>query len=210
MNIDFELSKGIIANALVGYLVIIDPLGVALIFNALTERESASYCRRAALRAVALSCVVVLGFGFFGATLLDHLGITMNSFRIAGGVMLFYTAFKMIVDPEKSAEDDPKPKDIAVYPLCFPFIAGPGCLTLTVLLFSQSSQVQGGLVAITLAVMIVFVVVALCLLMSKKIGRVVGPTADAIICRLLGVLLASLSVQFIADGIVGIMGQTTG
>lgn len=202
MNLDIFL------NALVAYFVVMDPLGVSLIFNGLTGDKDSSYCRTAAFRAVTLSLFVVLGFGFFGARLLGSLGITMEAFRIAGGFLLFHAAFSMVVRPDSpSTEDEHKPvNDIVVFPLSFPLIAGPGCLTLTILLFSRSSQTEGGLLATTLAIVTILVVMLIALLSSRRITSLIGGTTNAVIKRLLGVLLASLAVQFIVDGVMGLLG----
>ncbi len=206
MNVD------ILLNAMFAYFIIMDPLGVALVFNALTANQDSVYCRKTAFRAIALSLFVVVGFGFFGTSLLGQLGITMEAFRIAGGLLLFHTSFDMIVRPDASPESGKyKPSsDIAVFPLSIPLIAGPGCLTLTILLFSKAEQIEGGLLSTTLAVVIILLVTLVALLLSHKIARAIGETANAVTKRLLGVLLASLSVQFIADGIIGLIGQPAG
>ncbi len=203
------MSLDIFLNALAAYFVVMDPLGVSLIFNGLTDDKDSSYCRTAAFRAVVLSFFVILGFGFFGAPLLGRLGITMDAFRIAGGLLLFHTAFSMVVRPDQSSTGDKcEPvHDIAVFPLSFPLIAGPGCLTLTILLFSRSGQTKGGLMATMLAIVIILVVTLIALLASRRITGIIGGTANAVIKRLLGVLLASLAVQFIADGIMGLLSQ---
>jgi multiple antibiotic resistance protein len=203
------MSIDIFLNALVAYFVVTDPLGVSLIFNGLTDDKDASYCRTVAIRAVALSFLVILSFGFFGALLLGRLGITMEAFRIAGGLLLFYTAFSMVLKPDRpSAEDNDKPiHELAVFPLSFPLIAGPGCLTLTILLFSRAGKAEGGLMAITLAIGIILGVMLIALLASRRIAGIIGGTANAVMKRILGVLLAALAVQFIADGVMGLIGQ---
>ncbi len=208
MNISFD----ILLNALVAYFVVMDPLGVSLIFNGLTSGQDSIYCRKVAFRAVGLSLFVVLGFGFFGARLLGQLSITMEAFRIAGGLLLFHSAFSMVVRPDASSEGGKyKPlDDIVVFPLSFPLIAGPGCLTLTILLFSRAGQVEGGMLATTLAIVIILALTLLVLLLSRRIAGVIGETANGVIKRLLGVLLAALAVQFIADGIIGLIGQSQG
>lgn len=207
-----NMNMDILLNALFAYFIIMDPLGVSLIFNALTANQDSVYCRKTAFRAIALSLFVVVGFGFFGTSLLGQLGITMEAFRIAGGLLLFHTSFDMIVRPDASPERGKyKPSsDIAVFPLSIPLIAGPGCLTLTILLFSKAGQIEGGLLSTTLAVVIILLVTLVALLLSHKIAHAIGETANAVIKRLLGVLLASLSVQFIADGIIGLIGQPAG
>ena len=195
----------ILLNALVAYLVVMDPLGVSMVFNGLIGDKDASHCRMVAIRAVALSFIVVLGFGLFGARLLESLGITMEAFRIAGGLLLFHTAFSLVVLPPTTEEKQNKVSDIVVFPLTFPLIAGPGCLTITILLFSKASQTEGGLLATSLAIVIILALMLVALLSSRWIARIIGETAHAVINRLLGVLMASLAIQFIIDGVLGLI-----
>jgi len=161
------------------------------------------------LHAVLLSLPLVMGFGFFGALLLSQLGITIEAFRIAGGLLLFHTAFTMVALPEASSynkTNDPV-IDITVFPLTFPLIVGPGCLTLTILLFAKAKLVEGGLLSATLAICIILALTLFGLLSAHKIASFIGKTTNAVLNRLLGVLLASLAVQFIADGIMGLVGN---
>jgi multiple antibiotic resistance protein len=201
MNIEIFL------HALVAYFVIIDPLGVLLVFHGLTSNQDSLSRRRIALHAVLLSLPLVVSFGFFGAHLLSRLGITMEAFRIAGGLLLFHTAFTMVVQPDTSSQSskgDPS-SDITVFPLTFPLMAGPGCLTLTILLFAKAKLVAGGILSATLAISIILAITLFGLLSADKIASVIGKTANAVLKRLLGVLLASLAVQFIADGVMGLV-----
>ena len=195
-------------KAFTAYFVMVDPVGTSLIFSALTDGRDSSYSRKMALRAVFLSTLLVLFFGFWGAGLLDTLGIQMESFRIAGGLLIFYAAFKMITRP--GAWETPYQKDvfedISVYPLSIPLIAGPGCLTLTVLLFSRARDEGASLVPLVVAILAIFVVTFLSFLFSKTLHHMVGKTVNDVFNRLLGVILASLAIQFIADGIKGLWG----
>jgi multiple antibiotic resistance protein len=201
------MNQGMFLAALLSYFVIVDPIGVSLVFAALTDGKENSYCRKMAFRAVSLSIIIIMCFGFFGAALLAKLGIAIESFRIAGGLLLFYTAFNMITKSEMfSFESSSKgPADISVFPLSFPLIAGPGCLTLTVLLHADAGQRPENVIALMLAVLLVFGLTFFCFLSAHKISRFMGETGNTIVKRLLGVLLASLSIQFIADGIMGFL-----
>jgi len=188
-------------HALTSYFVIVDPIGTALIFHGLVSGADRAYVVRMALRSVTISVVIVLLFGAFGERLLSGLGISIEALRVAGGLLLFYTAFHMITKGRTPSEKRPKSFiDISVFPLSIPLIAGPGCLTLTILLFSKSSgiEVKAGLVS---AVILVFLLTLGCLLGSPTIKRMIGETGDDILRRLLGVILAALAIQFIADGI---------
>lgn len=195
-------------KAFVAYFIIVDPIGNAFVFNALTEGSDDRYCRIMAIRAVILSAGLVLFFGFWGVELLGLLGIQMDSFRIAGGFLIFYSAFGMITKPDnvESPRKQEYFRDISVYPLSIPFIAGPGCLTLTVLLFSKVRDEGASLAPLIVAILAIFVLIFFSFLFSKFFARLLGQTAGSMFNRLLGVILASLAIQFVADGIKGLWG----
>lgn len=190
-------------HAALAYFVIVDPIGVSIIFNSLTDGKSSAYCRKMAIRSVCLSATLVLVFGFWGSSLLQTLGIQMASFRIAGGLLIFYAAFGMITKPDKPGDSSlaAEQEDISVYPLSIPLIAGPGCLTLTVLLFSQAAENNESYLPLIAAIIAIYLITLLSFLFSKTLARLIGKTINNVFKRLLGVLLASLAIQFIADGI---------
>jgi multiple antibiotic resistance protein len=195
-----------ILNPFLAYFVIVDPIGTSLIFNALTKGRTDAYCRKMAIRSVCLSTVLVLCFGFWGIDLLRVLGIQMESFRIAGGLLLFYVAFGMIIKPDTRDDNQPgtEQDDISVFPLSIPLIAGPGCLTLTILLFSKVSEDNESFIPLVIALLIIYLITLISFLFSKTLAKFVGQTINNIFKRLLGVLLASLAIQFIADGVKGL------
>ena len=194
-------------HALTSYFVIVDPIGAALIFHGLVSSGDKTYATRMVTRSVIISVVIVLLFGFFGEPLLTSLGITIEALRVAGGLLLFYTAFQMITRGRTSVERKPKTLiDISVFPLSIPLIAGPGCLTLTILLFSGSSG-AAETVSLVLAVLTTFALTLPALLFSSAIKKLIGETGDDILRRLLGVILAALAIQFIADGVRQLAGQ---
>lgn len=200
------MDLDILLHALTSYFVIIDPIGTAVIFHALTTGGDRSYTLRMALRAVVISAIIVLLFGFFGEQVLTSLGINIASLRVAGGLLLFYTAFGMITRKQKEKRQVDLQVDISVYPLSIPLIAGPGCLTLTILLFAGRSQ-PGQTSALILAVMLSYLLTLGCMLASRHIRRLIGTTGDDILRRLLGVILAALAIQFIADGVRQLAGS---
>lgn len=185
--------------ALTSYFVIIDPVGTAIIFHGLTGEADRSYAIRMAVRAVVISTVIVLLFGFFGEALLAELGISIEALRVAGGLLLFYTAFNMITQKRREQEKMDLQIDISVYPLSIPLIAGPGCLTLTILLFSEAEG--GQIIHLVMAVLTIYLVTLAGFLSSSFISRLIGRTGDDILRRLLGIILAALAIQFIADGV---------
>ena len=192
-------------HALTSYFVVIDPIGAALIFHALTAENDHLYMKRMALRSSVISVSIVLVFAFLGEALLSKLGISIEALRVSGGLLLFITAFHMVTKGETGRKWQNGPEvDISVFPMSIPLLSGPGCLTLTILLFSQSTTVSGtfGVVA---AVLLIFAVTYLALVSARRIKDVIGQTGDDILRRLLGVILAALSIQFIADGIRQLM-----
>lgn len=195
----------IFLHALTSYFVVIDPIGCALVFHGLTADCDRAYVRSMALRSVTISIGIVLAFAFFGEALLVKLGISIEALRVAGGLLLFITAFNMVTKGETGKKWESGPEvDISVFPMSIPLLAGPGCLTVTVLLFSQTSGFGGSLTLVS-AVIVMYLCALMALSSANRIKDIIGRTGDNILRRLFGVILAALSVQFVADGIRQIM-----
>ncbi|WP_420859023.1 MarC family protein [Marivivens marinus] len=187
--------------------VIIDPIGLASIFIAMTQGQSNAARRRMALRSCLVAFGLMLVFLFLGEAVLSFVGISMPAFRIAGGVLLFLTALDMLFqrrqqrrrenaeEAEQDHADDP-----SVFPLAIPLIMGPGAITTLILL---TGQARGPLefAAVGAVATVILVIVFLTFLAAPFIERVLGKTGINVVTRLLGMLLAALSVQFILDGL---------
>ncbi len=194
-------------HATVALLVAIDPIGLAPIFVALTDGRPSEARKRIALLASIIAACVLIGASIFGSWLLGALGISLPAFRIAGGLLLFVIAFEMLfdlrerrrsatIDPEAAADHD----SIAAFPLAIPLIAGPAAISAVILLGSQAPDTLSvvGLDAIIAALVGVCFAV---FLLADRIDRLMGRTGRIIVSRLLGLILAALAVQFVADGI---------
>jgi len=209
-------------HALVTLFVTIDPPGLAPIFVVLTAGMSAEDRRLIAIRATVTAGLVLAGFVLFGESLIGILGITLPAFRIAGGLLLFTIAFEMVFarrDARKTATardavgeavaEKEDLRHLAVFPLAIPLISGPGAISATILLASQAS----GPAMLAGLVVIIALLIAACLavfLLAETIERILGETGRLVVSRLLGVLLAALSVQFVVDGITAIVRQQSG
>lgn len=191
-------------NALTGFFVIIDPIGAALIFHSLIPAGEERHRKVMALKAILISSVLLIIFGNYGEELLHQLGISIESLRIAGGLLLFYTAFNMITQ-DTEYQDTTEKKDISVFPMSIPLLAGPGSLTLSILLFSSTTTVEGN-ISVLVAILTICLLTLILMITSKYLKRVIGKTGDEILTRFLGVLLAALSIQFIYDGIANMVG----
>ncbi len=190
-------------HALTALFVIIDPIGTAFIFNALTKGQSAREKILQAFKASIISALLLVLFGNYGAGLLSYLGISINALKISGGLLLFYTAFQMI-NSSLNFKMEGKVEDISVYPMSIPLLAGPGSLTVSILLFSNVSSSVDQL-AIFSAVIVICTLTFLCMSCSVYLKKIVGKTGDEILRRFLGVLLAALAMQFIVDGVSAIL-----
>jgi len=197
-------------SALISFFVLIDPPGSAPIFAGLTDGASPQQRRAMVIRAVLIAGAVLIGFGLVGRPLLQALGISMDAFRIAGGVMLFAIAIEMVYDRRterreeraEAARADPKVEDISVFPMAIPMIAGPGSIASIMLAMSRAPSLAAqALVLLALALILALTLVAL--LTAGPVMRALGDKVEAAVTRLLGVILAALAAQFIIDGIRG-------
>lgn len=192
-------------NALVTLVVVVDPIGLAPIFVALTRGVPERRRRVQAVRGVALGAGILFVFAFVGDALLEALGIGLPAFRIAGGALLFLVAVDIIfgrpsnVRPDLEEQPDPR-EDIAVFPLAIPLIAGPGALA-TVLLYTGGAG-AGETVAFLGVLAFVLILTLFSLLLAPRIMGIFGATGSDVFSRVLGVLLAALAVQFVLDGIL--------
>ena len=195
----------IFLHALTSYFVVIDPIGTALIFHGLTTGCERAYAKRMALRSTLIAAAIVLVSAFFGQALLTKLGISIEALRVSGGLLLFITAFNMVTKGETGKKwESGQEVDISVFPMSIPLLSGPGCLTVTILLFSQTPTVSGSL-SLVAAVLVTYLLTYLALSSANRVKDLIGRTGDNILRRLLGVILAALAIQFIADGVRQIM-----
>ena len=201
-------------NAFITLFVTIDPIGLAPLFLGLTDGMSRSQRMSVALRACLISFVLLSVFLAAGQQILDLLGITIPAFRVAGGLLLFYIAFEMVFGQRQKRKEESSRKaisrdeiaNIAVFPLALPLIAGPGTISATILLASQNEgswEWRGMVLAVILLVLFLAMI---SFTAAGFIDKYLGYTGRTILTRLLGVLLAALSVQFVADGTRALMG----
>ena len=195
-------------SALVTFLVIIDPPGCAPIFASLTRGTSAAHRRMMAIRSSVIAWAILMFFALLGRPMLHALGISLASFRIAGGVMLFMIALDMVFERRtqrreeraQSIEGTPGAEDISVFPMAIPMISGPGSIASAMLWVSRADdpvQVATVLAAITVVILITLVF----LLAAGPLMRLIGERIEAMITRILGVILAALAAQFVIDGL---------
>ena len=192
------------------FLVVVEPVSVIPIVIALTEGASEAERRRMARKGVLIAAGILVLFSLVGGPFLRLMSISINSFRIFGGVLLFLIALEMVFartsgtrtsSPEE--EEGRKRTDISVFPLAFPFIAGPGAMATILLAFGPAAGnplLYGGLM---LCVAVVLLITLAILYLATPIMQVMGVTGANVLNRLFGVVLGALSVQFVIDGLRG-------
>ncbi|MBL1257211.1 MULTISPECIES: MarC family protein [unclassified Methylocystis] len=193
--------------ALVTLAVVVEPAGLAPIFLAATARETKAARAQIALRACLYAFLILTGAAFGGEALLRALGVTLPAFRIAGGLLLFSIASEMVLgvrigrDAATAAQAiDERARHIAAFPLAIPLMAGPGAITATLLIAGEAHGDPLGLAALIGAI---FTVLALCWAVCRlatSVERLVGASVSVVVEKLIGVLLASLAVQYVVDG----------
>ncbi len=199
-------------SSLITFFVVIDPPGCAPIYAGLSASASAAQKRAMAIRAVGVSAAILFVFALFGEALLKGLGISLASFRIAGGIMLFLIALEMVFEKRTERREDraakvasdPEAEDVSIFPMAMPMIAGPGSIASVMLLMSRNSGLERSLVVLGAMATILLLTLA-ALLAAGPIMRILGAKIEAVITRLLGVLLAALAVQFVLDGVSAVM-----
>ena len=193
------------ASALASFLVIIDPPGCAPIFASLTAGTSADHRRKMALRSSLIAWCILIFFALLGRPLLHALGITLAAFRLAGGIMLFIIALEMVFEKrtqrrEERAQEIEAADDISVFPMAIPMIAGPGSIAAAMLLTARAEGLGETLVVLGAMSLVILLTLA-ALLAAGPIMRLIGAKLEAMITRVLGVILAALAAQFVVDGL---------
>ncbi len=195
-------------SAFVTLFVVIDPPGCAPIYASLTNGASPAQRRAMAIRAVGIAAAILFVFALWGKQLLGTLGIALDSFRIAGGIMLFLIAMDMVFEKRTERREDraqkiaetPEVEDVSVFPMAMPMIAGPGSIATVMLLMSRADGLSERLVVLG-AVLVTLLLMLGSLLAAGPLMALLGRKIEAVITRLLGVLLAALAAQFVIDGL---------
>ena len=195
-------------SALVTFFIVIDPPGCAPIYAGLTKGAAPEHRRSMAVRAVFVASIILFVFAAVGEGILNALGVSLSAFRIAGGIMLFLIALEMVFEKRTERREDraakvaatPEVEDVSIFPMAMPMIAGPGSIASVMLMMSRNHGIER--VAVVLAALAtILALTLLALLAAGPLMKLLGARIEAVITRILGVLLGALAVQFVIDGI---------
>jgi multiple antibiotic resistance protein len=195
-------------SAFITLALIIDPPGCAPIFAGLTKGTTDAARRNMAIRSAMVAWCILVFFAILGEALLSKLGISLSAFRLAGGIMLFIIALDMVFEKRterreeraREIEGTPDADDISVFPMAIPMIAGPGSIATIMLLSARAQGLPEQLVVLG-AMTLVILLTLVALLLAGPLMRFIGVKLEAMITRILGVILAALAVQFVLDGL---------
>jgi multiple antibiotic resistance protein len=205
----------------VTFFVAIDPVAMAPMFSTMTSAMTPDWRRQMAWKSVAIATGILVAFAFGGAWLLEQIQVSMDAFRIAGGMLLFLIAVDMLFEKRAERRDERAEKvaqhqaehpehqdDISVFPLAIPLIAGPGAIASIMLFFAEHEDLASrGAILLGAGANLALCLVAF--LASGSISRVMGPTVGSMLTRVFGILLAALAAQFVVDGIRNAFGLAT-
>jgi len=201
----------LVLKAFLTLFVVMDPIGLAPVFLGLAGNRPPSELKRIAGKAVLVAGGLLVAFGVGGARLLQHLGISMDAFRVAGGILLFLIAVDMVLaqNERETAEEEAESRsraDISVFPLAIPMIAGPGTLASLMILAGEAEAYPWGVALVLGMAALVLLLSYVALRVATSVARVLGRTGVNVVTRVLGVLLAALAVQYVADGARHLLG----
>ena len=203
-----------LTSSLVTLYVVMDPLLLSALFVGLTHTMTSSQRTEVAWRGPLIAFVILVAVGLGGAKLLDFMGISLSAFRIAGGLLLLWTAWEMVFDrlgPRLEATADvamdvDHVRNVAAFPLAIPLIAGPGAITAMILLAGKTGGQADLALGLFFVAALVMLTILLAFLGADRISKVLGTTGRAVSTRMLGIILAALAVQFIIDGVLQVSG----
>ena len=194
---------------------VVDPVGIAPLFLALTPDILPSQRARVIRRAIIVASVVLFAFAAGGRTLLGSLGITVPAFSIAGGILLLLIAVDMLFARQSRTRETPeeaaealKSSDVSVFPLAIPILSGPGAIATVVLYMSQAGTDVWKVIAVLAAILLSLVASYVSMHLSSLLLRVLGETGVHVVGRVMGILLAALAVQFVLNGVAAYYHQS--
>ena len=207
------MATQLFLSAFITLFVVIDPPGCAPIYAGLTKGATGAQRRAMAIRAALIAGIILLIFALFGEQLLGALHIELDSFRIAGGLMLFWIAFEMVFEKRTQRREEraeklaatPEVEDVSIFPMAIPMLAGPGAIAAIMLLMNEAQDLTDSLTVLG-ALASVLIITMLALMAAGPIMRLFGDKVEAAITRVLGVLLAALAAQYVIDGLRGSFG----
>jgi multiple antibiotic resistance protein len=198
-NLEFLL---LLVKPFIMLFVVMDPPGNILIFMALTKDTSVGERKRELNHAVVVATILLLMFAFLGKLVLDVLGITLNSFMIAGGILLLLISFDLLRGEHKCIVSGES--GVGAVPIGTPLLAGPGAITAVMVIIQSHENFITGASVVLFTIFSAIIATRLILGQSERIYSIIGKAGSEVLSRVIGILVAAIAIQFIAEGIIGL------
>jgi len=200
---------GLALAAFTMFFATVGPVECAVIFAGLTSRHSRTSRNVMALKACGIATGVLLVAALAGKFILTHLGVSLAALQVSGGIILLLISLDMVFAKPHGAftitgpeTDEARHKDdIVVFPLAIPLLAGPGAISSAIILAAKAQEGMSGTAVVLTALIAVMLIATLFMLIAKEIHAVMGLTAQNVVLRVSGLLLAAVAVQFVFDGL---------
>ena len=200
----YDLS-GFALLCFTSYFSLINPLGIVPVYLTMTANLDSKAKAKTARKAIYIAFFTLLAFAFTGQFLFKFFGISVDSFRIVGGVIFFLMGLEMLnarIARMKMVEDDVKAyvSDISVTPLAIPILAGPGAITNSIVLMEDAQTLIYKVVLIS-AIILIFIITYISLIAASSISKFIGETGLKIMMKLMGLIVMVIAVEFIFSGL---------
>ena len=186
------------------YFIVVDPLGSTSIFFVITQNLNAKEKIKTAISATIIAAIILLFFALLGSYILKYLNITFSAFTIAGGIILFIISLEMLFNKRQQRKEENinfQSENISVFPLAIPLLAGPAAITSVIVLVSDiGNNYVNQIIGITSLILVMFLTFII-FFITSKFEKIINKKIINIFSRVIGIILAGLSIQYILDGI---------
>jgi multiple antibiotic resistance protein len=194
-------------NAFIGIIAIINPISTAFVFLSITTKSNEAKKKEMAYRAVMISAFILIFFSITGFLIFQLFGITIEAFKIAGGILISQVGFRMLHAKKKTTkeeiEESVKRDDVSIIPLAIPILSGPGAITAMLVWTSNAPGITEKFVLLFVPIFISIITYYL-LINAKYLKKALGKTGSNVVARLMGLIVVVMGIQFILNGIIEI------
>ena len=190
------------------YFVVIDPFGTTPIFMSLTKHQNAKEKIKSALEGVLTATIILIFFSIVGNFLLSYLNISLGAFKIAGGIILFIISLEMLFDKRQERKEkdiENVSNNIAIFPLAIPLLSGPAAITSVIVIVSQFGDNLTYQLISTISLLCVMLLTFILFFIVSKSQQFINKKVINVFSRVIAIILAGLSVQYIIDGVISLI-----
>jgi multiple antibiotic resistance protein len=198
-----DIANTLFIHALVGVFVIVNPFGNVPLFISLTQKFTSVERKNAIIKSIVIATAILLVFALVGKFLFDLLNVTLDSLRIAGGLLLLAIAFDMLMgrSPASKIDPDEERESVAVTPMATPLLAGPGAMTTVMILMNDAGTplLKGSIViAILIAMAAAFVILINC----DRVYNIIRKDGARVLTKIMGIVLATIAIEMVVNGLL--------